>query len=434
MRKERPSPSRERQGPRGLEGALGVAALALALGGSGCVGLVGSTGPAPDAPLWLHHPGSAMSIALRRTVSAKTRQADEAYERGKPELDPPRLRMFVGSSDHGLYALRTTDGATIWRFETLDGVQCEPLYDSAEDVVYFGSDDGALYKVRALDGKLIWRFATNAKIGRRPVIRDGVVYVVNANDTLLALDASTGALRWNQHRTPAAGMEVSGYAGPALGADKVYTAFSDGVVSAFSLRDGAEQWPSVDLAAEAEQGSAGGDVPRHLDVDTTPIVARIDSGVVVFVASYEGGVHALDAEGGTRAWMNERVTGVNDLMLWEQPAHRGHDGSGPEMPARRLLLAASGQTGLWALDPNDGHTVWRKNLPEGGITAPVPVLGALLVGTTRYGLFLMSPLDGAVIDAIDTGSGFAMTPAAYGGRAFVMTNGGQLLGFQVQAP
>ena len=75
-----------------------------------------------------------------------------------------------------------------------------------------------------------------------------------------------GALRWNQHRTPAAGMEVSGYAGLALGADKVYTAFSDGVVSAFSLRDGSEQWPSVDLAAEAEQGSAGGDVPRHLDV------------------------------------------------------------------------------------------------------------------------------------------------------------------------
>ena len=60
--------------------------------------------------------------------------------------------------------------------------------------------------------------------------------------------------------------------------------------------------------------------------------------------------------------------------------------------------------------------------------------GAILVGTTRYGIFLFSPLDGAMIDGIETGNGFAMTPAAYGKRAFVMTNGGQLLGIGLQTP
>jgi len=104
------------------------------------------------------------------------------------------------------------------------------------------------------------------------------------------------------------------------------------------------------------------------------------------------------------------------------------------VPARRLLLGSSGLTGLWAIDPTDGHTVWRRNLPEGGMTAPVPIEGALLVGTTRYGLFLFSPLDGGMIDGIQTGNGFAMTPAAYGRRAFVLSNGGTLVGLSVEPP
>jgi hypothetical protein len=60
--------------------------------------------------------------------------------------------------------------------------------------------------------------------------------------------------------------------------------------------------------------------------------------------------------------------------------------------------------------------------------------GALLVATTRYGLFLFSPMDGAVIDGIDTGGGVAMTPAVHGRRAFVLTNGGALLSLHVQTP
>jgi outer membrane protein assembly factor BamB len=228
-------------------------------------------------------------------------------------------------------------------------------------------------------------------------------------------------------------MEVAGYAGPALGRDKVYAAFSDGTVQAYSLEDGSEQWPTVDLAAEAET-SAGGDTPRYLDVDTTPVLDQHTSGMVVYVASYAGGVHALDAENGTRVWLNDKAIGVTNLVVWDQPAHPPRSGEGPEVPARKLLLGSSGITGLWAFDPHDGHTVWRRNLPEGGMTAPVPIQGALLVGTTRYGLFLFSPLDGRAIDGIETGNGFAMTPAAFGRRAFVVSNGGTLLGLNVQPP
>ena len=389
------------------------------------------TSAAPELPLWVHHPGDALHLDVMRELSAKSRATGEPAEHGRPEIDVAHARVFVGSSDYGLYALKASDGSTIWRYETTGPVQSEPLYDPTEDVVYFGSNDGALYKVRARDGKTLWRFMTNAEVAKQPIISGDLIYATNANDTILAIRKQTGELVWQQHRTPAFGMQIAGHAGPTVAGGKVFTAFSDGVVMAFGLADGAEQWPAVDLAAEAEQLT--GETPKYLDVDTTPVAARIGNSDVVFVGSYAGGVFALDARDGSRAWVNDQVAGVTELSMFHEPAHPSRTG-GPDVAERKILIAASGPTGLWGLDPNDGHTLWRRNLPEGGFSAPAQILGALLITTTRYGVFLFSPLDGAMIDGFDLGGGFTMTPAAYGSRAYVVSNRGTLLGLEVQAP
>jgi len=403
---------------------LGIAAAAL-----GCETLSGAN---PALPLWVHHPNGAMNVVLRRGITITERATGEAYEHGRAEIDPVKRRVFVGSSDGGLYALRADDGRGLWRFETLGPVQCEPLYDPIEDVVYFGSNDGALYKVAAFDGKLLWRFSTNAEISRRPVLKKGLLYVVNANDTIIAIETATGKIRWTQHRRPAFGMEIAGYAGPLVTDDRVYVAFSDGRVAAYDPNDGTDRWPLVDLSAEAEHSQ--GDVPRYLDVDTTPIADTITAGKVVYVASYAGGVFALDATMGGRVWANDRASGVTQLTLWEEPSHEPRDGVGPWVPARKLLLASSGTTGLWALSVEDGREIWRRSLPDGGVSAPVAIAGAVMVSTTRYGVFLFSPLDGGVIDGLDLSNGVSMVPGVYGRRAFVMSNGGVLLGIHVDPP
>jgi outer membrane protein assembly factor BamB len=410
------------------------AGAAVGLGAVGCESLSGEANP--QMPIWTHRPGSVMSIFIRRNLTDPTRVKDLAYERGKPAIDWEHLRVFVGSADRGLYALDARDADILWRFETLGPVQSEPVYDPTEDVLYFGSMDGALYKVRADNGNLIYRFSTNGEVARPPVLDGDTVYVTNANDTLIAFDRKTGKLRWHQHRTPAYGIEVGGYAGVAVGHGKVYTAFSDGMVMAYSTKDGAEVWPTVDLTVEA--ASTEGQPPQYLDADTTPVLTRVGSSDAVILAHVEGGVYALDAEGGRQLWRNEQVTGANNLLLWEQPAHEGRprpDGKPPpRYPARRVLIAASGRTGLWGLDVDTGKTLWRKKLPEGGISAPVVIAAAILVTTTRYGMFLFAPLDGALIDGIQPGSDIAMTPATYGTKAYVMTNGGSFIGIVVSPP
>ena len=395
----------------------------------------------PDKPLWFHRPSGALQVLFQRQLTADGRTTGEPYERGRAEIDVLSGRVFIGSADHGLYALRAGDGSTIWRFETLNSVRSEPLYDAQLDVVYFGSDDGALYAVHASDGQLVWRYASGAEVMRKPVLGGETLFFANGADNLFAVDRRSGKTLWHVHRSPALGMEVSGYAGPALDQGVVFWAFSDGHVAAYDARDGSERWTPVDLSAEAEQ--AQGEAIRYLDVDTTPIPNDLGpqlGGRVVFVASYAGGVYALDAERGAPVWKNDRVVGVTQLAMWREAAHGPRpDGHGvvpgePGVPKRELLLASSGATGLWALDPVNGRSVWRLPIPEGGITAPVPISGALLVGTTRYGAWLLSPLDGRPIDGFDLGSGFSQTPAAFGTRGFMLTNGGTFIGLQVQPP
>jgi outer membrane protein assembly factor BamB len=409
-------------------------ALATMASLTACDGL--SSVANPEVPLWVNHPGNAMSINTVRNLTAQSRQVGEAYERGKPEIDPAHRRVFVGSSDHGLYALNAADLTTMWRFETAGAVQSAPLYDGSEDVVYFGSNDGAVYKLRAFDGKMLWRFSSNAEITRRAVLHEDTLFVVNANDTLVAINKSSGELRWYRHRQPAAGMEISGYAGCAVidspEGGRVYTAFSDGAVMAYNISDGAEAWPGiVDLAADAEQ-SKGGEELRYLDVDTTPIVSKIGDTDVLFVASYEGGVYALDALSGGRLWANDAVTGATELTLFEMPSKPR--GPGRTTKIHRVLVASSGLSGLWGLNVDTGAELWRRDLPTGGVTAAEPWEGALLVGTTRYGIFLVHPLDGGVIDGLHNGGAFAARPAAYGRRAFMLSNEGVLFSLTLVPP
>jgi outer membrane protein assembly factor BamB len=406
------------------------AALGALIAGAGCEQL-GSIAN-PEVPLWVHHPGAALTVEGRRELTIKRLNVGEAYERATPEIDPPHRRIFIGSSDYGLYALNAGNLSTQWRFQTGGAVSSKPLYVTTEDAVYFGSNDGAMYKLRAADGKMLWRFASNAEIIRRPVLAGRTLYFVNANDTLVALDADNGKLRWFRQRTPAFGMEISGYAGPTVHGGLVYAAFSDGVVMAYRLDDGSEAWGGpVDLTAEAEQ-TGNGEELRYLDVDTTPLVFKSGGDELLIVASYEGGLFALDAKTGSQVWRNDKATGVTELTMWSGRPRR--TGSAAQTAPVQVLVASSGLSGLWGINPQDGSERWRRELPTGGVTGAEPWAGALLIGTTRYGMFLVHPLDGAVMDGIAAGGSFAATPAAYGLHAFALSNEGVLVALGIEPP
>ncbi len=392
----------------------------------GCEALFQSS-PVPDQPTWAERPSGSLNVVYTTPLVAQSRRMGEPYERGKPAIDREGGRVFVGSSDGGLYCLDARDGSALWRFQTMGAVQSEPLFHPATNSVFFGAADGALYRVDARNGELRFRFASNSEIAHRPIVIGDTLYTINANDTILALSLLTGKLLWTQHRTPATGMEIAGHSGLLVTQDRVFAGFSDGMVMSYDRLTGHERWQPVDLAAEAEQNL--GDIPPYLDVDTTPVPGTIDDVPVLFVGSIVGGVFALEREAGTQLWNNPGILGVQSLLLLDQPRAPGSQGG-----RRRLLIAASGTTGLFGIDPDSGATEWRSPLPAGGVTSMSLVAGALLVSASQLGVYLVSPLDGRVIDGLHVVDGVAGAAATSGNRAFVMTNGGRLLSLVVTDP
>lgn len=386
----------------------------------------------PDGPLWKNRPGWALSLTFRMQLTAdQALTSKPGIEKSVSGIDAKHARLFVGSSDRGLYAVRAGDGSVIWRFATAGAVMSEPLYDESRDVVYFGSDDDGMYAARAEDGKLLWRYRTGAEVQRRPVLvqRDGKGTLVfdNAADAVFAVDADTGQTKWKHVRNPALGLEIAGHAGVAYDNERVYCAFSTGRVVAYDVETGKERWPEVDLTAVG--GVSESEQQQYFDVDTTPVVI----GDRVFVANVATGVFALDATAGIQAWRRAEAEGVSWLTHFTEPAHLD-SATGAEIPERSLLIAGSGTTGLWALDPKTGDVRWRREGPRGTLGHPVSLAGALLVTSSKLGLFLFEPLQGRAIDGINPGTGFAAGPAAYGNKAFVLTNGGMLLGLEVIPP
>jgi outer membrane protein assembly factor BamB len=386
----------------------------------------------PNNPLWMNRPGWALSLTFRKPLVQEQGLTSKAgIEKSVPGIDAKHGRLFVGTSDRGLYALRAGDGSVIWRFATAGGVMSEPLYDETRDVVYFGSDDDGMYAVSAEDGKMLWRYRTGAEVQRRPVLvqRDGKGTLIfdNAADAVFAVDADTGKTKWKHARNPALGLEIAGHAGVAYDNERVYCAFSTGRVIAYDVETGNERWPEVDLTAVG--GVHEGEQQQYFDVDTTPVVI----GDRVFVANVATGVFGLDATAGTQAWRRAEAEGVSWLTHFSEPAHQD-PATGAEIPERSLLIAGSGTTGLWALDPKTGDVRWRREGPRGTLGHPVSLAGAILVSSSKLGLFLFEPQQGRAIDGIDPGSGFAAGPAAYGNKAFVLSNAGVLLGLEVIPP
>jgi len=408
------------------------AVLAACFGGEGAMARV-----QPEVPLWYRRDGRVLEVVFREALTARERSENPAYEKGQPAFDAAGGRLFVGSSDSGLYAVDARSGAVRWRFQAAGMVQSEVLYEAARDLVFAGDADGALYALHAADGALAWRFQTGGPVVRRPVVSGDRVLFTNEADQAFCVEIATGEALWQKARPPAAGTEIAGHAGALVVGDRVYTSSSDGLALAYDAFTGREAWESIDLNADADLASAK-DATKYLDADATPVSMRLPTGVTaVFFAGYGGGVQAVDAIDGRRLWSFAAAKAVSDLVLWREPAHASKEpdgAAGPEIPERSLLLAVSTISGIWALDPKSGEARWHLAAPKGGLTAPTEVAGALALGTGRNGLFLISPRNGRVIDGLDVTEGVTARPVASRYGLFALSNTGALLGLRVTPP
>ncbi|HEY3141086.1 MAG TPA: PQQ-binding-like beta-propeller repeat protein [Acidimicrobiales bacterium] len=194
-------------------------------------------------------------------------------------------------------------------------------------------ENGTVHAFDASTGTPLWtyRIAPNSLV-QTPAVAGGRVFVsADTTAKLYALDQATGALDWTTQ------MENSSSAPPAVVVDgdttSVY-ASGGGTVYAVDGSDGTVLWQQSPYEPFA--------------IQATPAVAD----GVVYVADDHPVVHAYDATTGTELWASRPL--APEITA---PSYVVVDGD-------RLLVAPGGRA-LFALDPTDGHVLWREQIYAG---------------------------------------------------------------------
>lgn len=340
--------------------------------------------------------------------------------------------LYVGAPDAKFYALDARTGATRWVFDLttvvgpVDDSHTDLVRDGAAVAggrVYFGDSRGRVYALDARTGRLDWSTVVDddpsALMTGSPLVQGGRVYVgVSSSEagwamnpqypcchhrgSVVALDAGTGAVAWRYYTVPPAhrigtwpsGAPEYGPSGAAVwgspvidpatgtlyvGTGNNYTGAEGNVDSLLALDSGtgALRWayrltfPDT-YTVVCSQPDPGAWCPGKADgtaldedVSSAPNLFHVHGRTLVGVGQKGGAYTAFDARTGEIVWQDH----LSDVQGEEDPGDAGIQW-GTSYDGTRIYAATwRAHPGvLFALDPADGHILWRTPAPADGCT------------------------------------------------------------------
>ena len=161
-----------------------------------------------------------------------------------------------------------------------------------------------------------------------PVEMDGRVFVADVDGRVIAIDAATGKVAWEDRdkRRPVSG-------GPGAGEGRVFVGTSNAQVVARDAASGKKLWIA--------------------QVSSEVLAAPAASNGLVFVRTGDGRLYALNAETGVQRWVLDRTTPTLTLR-----------GSAPPVVHDGRVLAGFDNGRLSALELATGKELWEARLAE----------------------------------------------------------------------
>ena len=304
-------------------------------------------------------------------------------------------RVYVGSDDGHVYALKLSDGSKVWAHKTGDTVEASPLV--LEGTVYVGSGDGFLYALDAATGKRKWAVKTEDRIlGSANWMRgaDGTLRIVvgSYDSKLYCVDAATGKVAW--------AYQTENYVNGAPGLADGRIAFGgcDAQVHVLSAADGtklhsveAGAYIAASVAIDGHMAFVGhyGNELLCVDVAAGKVVWRykdkeeafFSSAAVtadrVLIGSRDKRLHCVDRRTGKRQWAFKT---------------RGEVDSSPVVAGDKVVFGSNGGR-LYLVTLADGKELWTFEIGEAVTTSPAVARGLVVVGADDGGGYAFGPWD-----------------------------------------
>jgi outer membrane protein assembly factor BamB len=223
------------------------------------------------------------SDAFLYALDAATGKLKWKYETGDKILGganhvagPEGERIVVGSYDNSLHCLEAATGKVIWKHETDNYINGTPAITGRGDVV-FGGCDAMIHVVQLSDGKGLRQIDSDAYIASSVAMIDGLGYVGNYGNIVLAFDPKGGEVKWKYR-------------------DRNFPYFSSAAVTKDRVVIGGrdKRLHCIDRAT----GEAVWQFQTRGQVDSSPVICRD----AILVGSQDGRFYCVSLADGKERW------------------------------------------------------------------------------------------------------------------------------------
>ena len=241
---------------------------------------------------------------------------------------------------------------------------------------------------------------------------DGRVFAVTHDNRMLALNADTGEMIWDQVGI-AENAGMLGAASPAYDGSSVVMALSSGELIAMQASNGRILWQDSLTSSRRLTPLA-----TLSDIDGHPVIDRGK----LYALSHAGSMVSIDMRSGERSWEDD-IAGVNTLWV------AGSFG---------FLTTIDGQ--LVCMSLSDGRVRWvtqlqrflnqekRRDLVKWN--GPVLAGNRLLVTSSHGYALSVSPYTGEVLAGVEIPGGSAVEPVVVDDTFLVQTTTGELIAYR----
>ena len=364
-------------------------------------------------------PHGALSAAPAVVWSSKAGTGNERKFRLTAEPVSDGARVYTMDS-HAVVTAHGVGGGAVWSAElTPPGERAGSGSGGglalSGATLFATSSFGELVALDASSGAVKWRQKFDAAVLGAPTVSGGKVYVTTANSVAYAVATDTGRVAWRRAGVPTQ-HGSSGVAAPAVSGNVVVYPLANRSMLGVDTGSGDIRW-----VARVAGGRAGAAHAVMRAFTGEPVV----QGGLVYAATSAGRAVAVGLQDGKIRWtVDEGAQGTMAV-------------------AGGSVYFVTDQAKLVRLSARDGDKVWEVDLPRyERATKPrklksiFPAYGPVLAGGRLWvasgdGLLRSyNPADGAPLGAVELPAGAASRPITVAGMMMLMTERGNLIGLR----